>query len=131
MKKETANRVFHILMIVFCLTAILLVMTACIDKNIKDDPKSETIETAASIDNGTCFNMEDFSCIVVGQSTFQDVYEITSCSGLVSSACGGAAEYPTENGYVRIEFSGSDLVVVRLEEKTGTSRVWEYIKKID
>ncbi len=131
MKKAATNQVFHILMIVFFLTAILLVMTACIDKNIKDGTKTETVEPEAGINDDTCFNIEDFSCIVVGQSTFQDVYEITSCGGLVSSACGGAAEYPTENGYVRIEFSGSDLVVVRLEEKTGTSRVWEHIKKID
>ena len=63
------------------------------------------------------FAMTDFQFIVIGESTFQDVYEVFPLESMQITSYGGCCEYPMENGgYIRIKFYGQELVVGAIEE---------------
>ncbi len=66
------------------------------------------------MDNRYC--LEDFRTIVPGESTFHDVYEVTSNGVCHVTSYGGYSEYPLKDGGIlRIKFYGKDLVVGEIE----------------
>ena len=80
------------------------------DTPITSSPTEETLNEPGV----TYFTMDDFASIVIGESTYEDVSEITgSYSSLYAMI---VCEYPMQNGKcIRIEYSGSDLIVSNLK----------------
>ena len=63
------------------------------------------------------YDMEDFSTIVVGESTYNDVYAIAPFESIYSTSYGGMCEFPTKDGgVIRIKFLEDELVVGSIEE---------------
>ena len=63
------------------------------------------------------YSKEDFQSIIIGESTFKDVYKIAPLGTMNVTSFGGECEYPTENGgIIRVCFYGEDLVVGSIEE---------------
>ena len=63
------------------------------------------------------YTKEHFCSIVIGKSTYQDVYEIAPTSVMCVTSYGGLCEYPMKTGgYICIKFYGKDLVVGDVEE---------------
>ena len=63
------------------------------------------------------YKKEDFQSIVIGESTFNDVYQIAPSESINITSYGGFCEYPMQNGgYVVIKFYGEDLIVAGIEE---------------
>ncbi len=65
--------------------------------------------------NMGCYSIEDFQTIVVGKTTFQDVYKLFPEEGMIVTSYGGLCNYATESGSICIQFYGSDLVVGAIE----------------
>lgn len=61
------------------------------------------------------YSIEDFQSIVVGKTTFQDVYKLFPAEGMIVTSYGGLCNYATESGSICIQFYGSDLVVGAIE----------------
>ena len=93
--------------IVVCLSLMLL--TGCgstLDKN-----NSSGASTKAY------YSIGDFNSIIVGESTYQDVYKIAPMESMQITSYGGFCEYPMQSGgYIRIEFYGKDLIVGVVKE---------------
>ena len=67
------------------------------------------------------YEKEDFQSIIIGESTFQDVYKIASEGAIQITSYGGFCEYPMQNGgYIRIKFYGKDMIVGAIEEVSNT-----------
>ena len=65
------------------------------------------------------YAIEDFKAIIIGDSSFKDVYEIAPIDSVQITSYGGFCEYPTENGgCIRIKFRGKELVVISIEEES-------------
>lgn len=63
------------------------------------------------------YTMDDFKSIIIGESTFQDVYNIAPNEQMRATSYGGLYEYPMQSGgYILIKFYGSDLIVGAVEE---------------
>ena len=63
------------------------------------------------------YTKEDFKSIIVGESTYQDVYNIAPIELMQVTSYGGFCEYPMQHGgYVRIKFYGQHLIVGCIEE---------------
>ena len=63
------------------------------------------------------YTREDFQSIVIGKSTYQDVYVIAPIETLQITSYGGFCDYPMQNGgYVRIKFYEKNLIVGDIEE---------------
>ena len=62
------------------------------------------------------YSKEDFLSIVIGKSTYQDIYEIASAQSMQITSYGGFCRYPTKDGYLQIKFYGKDLIVGEIEE---------------
>lgn len=63
------------------------------------------------------YTREDFQSIVIGESTYQDVYAIAPMEALQITSYGGFCDYPMQNGgYVRIKFYEKNLIVGDIEE---------------
>ena len=71
------------------------------------------------------YQKEDFQCIIIGKSTYQDVYKIAPTKSMQITSYGGICEYSMENGgRIRIKLYGKKLIVgaieeVALSEETG------------
>ena len=66
------------------------------------------------------YTKEDFQFIVVGESTYYDVYNVVPADSMQVTSYGGFCEYPMQNGvYIRIKFYGTDLIVGAIEEFSG------------
>lgn len=63
-----------------------------------------------------CYCAEDFEGIIIGQSTFCDVYKIAPTESIQATSYGGFCEYPTlDGGCIRIKFYGKEMIVGDLE----------------
>ena len=63
------------------------------------------------------YQIEDFNSITIGESTYQDVYEIAPVKSMQTASYGGFCEYPMQNGgCIRIKFYGKNLIVGAIEE---------------
>ena len=99
---------------------ILLSITACNSGTNQENVNSSEGESIAN-DDRTYYSMDDFSSIVIGESTILDVNEITPDIVLLRTTHYGAvAEFPTIDGCICIEFSGSELGVRNIEEIKDT-----------
>ncbi len=70
------------------------------------------------------YEKEDFKFVVIGESTYQDVYKVAPTESMQITSYGGFCEYPMQNGgYIRIKFYKKELIVGAIEEvssrKTG------------
>ena len=63
------------------------------------------------------YKIDDFQSIIIGESTYQDVYKITHSETMQVTSYGGFCECPTQSGgYIRIKFYGKELIVGAIEE---------------
>lgn len=63
------------------------------------------------------YTKDDFSAIVIGESTYYDVNDVAPMKEIEITSEGGFCEYPMKHGgSVRITFVGKDLVVHSIEE---------------
>ena len=64
------------------------------------------------------YETEDFATVVIGESTFQDVYAIAPTDNPMQvTSYGCFCEYPMQNGgCIRIKFYGKNMVVGAIEE---------------
>ncbi len=63
------------------------------------------------------YRKEDFNAIIIGKSTYQDVYNIAPLESMQVTSYGAFCEYPTQmGGYIRIKFYGRDMIVGAIEE---------------
>ena len=63
------------------------------------------------------YTLEDFASIIIGESTFYDVYDLAPNMRFLSGTSYGArCEYPMKDGALCIKFSGKDMVVLAVEE---------------
>ena len=70
------------------------------------------------------YTKEDFKSITIGESTYQDVYNIASSESMQMTSYGGFCEYPMQNGgYVRIKFYGKDMIVGAIEEVSPSPEI--------
>ena len=79
---------------------------------IKEQMRYDSEERSLSIG---C-NIDDFNSITVGKSTYDDVEKISDCFILNETEYGGFIEYPVYAPMIRIEFTGEDLVVSKIEK---------------
>lgn len=64
------------------------------------------------------YTLDDFQSIVIGESTFQDVYDIAPPISLTTTSYGGFCEYPSADGkYIHIKFYGAEMIVGAIELK--------------
>lgn len=69
------------------------------------------------VDMKDYYSKEDFDSIVIGESVFQDVYNIAPPESLQVTSYGGLCKYPMQSGgYIWIKFLGKELVVGAIEE---------------
>lgn len=62
------------------------------------------------------YSKEDFQSIVIGESTYQDVYNIVPLESIQVTSYGGMCEYPMQDGgCIRIKFYGKELIVGMIE----------------
>ncbi|MBE6794694.1 MAG: hypothetical protein E7532_07105 [Ruminococcaceae bacterium] len=63
------------------------------------------------------YTMDDFRLVVIGKSTFNDVFLLAPDRLMQDTSYGGFCDYPMKNGgIIRIKFEGKDLVVSEIEE---------------
>jgi len=63
------------------------------------------------------YRIEDFNSIVIGKSSYRDVYNLAPSESMQITSYGGFCEYPKQDGgYIRIKFYGADLVVGSVED---------------
>lgn len=99
-----------------CILLILLSLSACNSGVNQENVNSSEGESIAN-DERTYYSMDDFSSIVIGESTILDVNKITPDIVLLRTTHYGAvAEFPTIDGCIRIEFYGGEHVVRNIEE---------------
>lgn len=68
------------------------------------------------------YEKEDFQSIIIGETTYQDVYKIAPTESMQITSYGGFCQYPMQNGgYVRIKFYGKYLIVGAIEELSSSS----------
>ena len=59
---------------------------------------------------------DDFHTLVVGKSTYNDVYDIAPPSSIRITSYGAVCDYTQENGgYIRIKLYGTELIVGEIE----------------
>lgn len=62
------------------------------------------------------YDKEDFQSIVIGKSTYKDVYSIAPPQFIQVTSYGGFCEYPMQNGEcLRIKFYGKEMIVGMIE----------------
>ena len=62
------------------------------------------------------YSQEDFQSIVIGESTYRDVYNIAPLTSMQVTSYGGFCEYPMQDGgCVRIKFYSQKLIVGMIE----------------
>lgn len=63
------------------------------------------------------YEKKDFQSIIIGKSTFYDVYKVANTQTMQITSYGGVCDYPMLNGgYIRIKFYGKEMVVGNVEE---------------
>lgn len=85
---------------------------------------TSNIRDLSEISMRDSYKKEDFKSITIGESTFQDVYDIAPCESMQVTSYGGVCEYPMQDGgYVRIKFYGKNLLVGAIEEVSLPSEI--------
>lgn len=84
-----------------------------VQKETKPIETSFTPEVTQTINNEKkYYALDDFSSIIIGKSTIEDVNKIVSTRYLVAASYGGFIECPMEDGHcIRIKFYFPDFVV--------------------
>ena len=91
--------------ILLSILMVLLIFASC---NTDGEEKSSVADY---------YKKEDFKSITIGESTYQDVYNIAPVESMQTTSYGGFCQYPMENGgYIRIKFYGEELIVGGIEE---------------
>ncbi len=63
------------------------------------------------------YSKEDFESIIVGKSTFKDVFKIAPSPSMQATSYGGKCEYPAQDGgCICIKFYGKELIVGSIEK---------------
>ena len=89
-------------------TILAFFTTACSKERQNDNLQEVTMKTS--------YSQEDFDSIVVGESTYQDVYNIAPCDFMQVASYGGMSEHPLQSGgCIRIQYYGKDLIVGKIE----------------
>jgi len=71
------------------------------------------------------YKTEDFQSIIIGESTYKDVYQIAPTESMQITSYGGFCQYPMQNGgYVRIKFYGRYLIVGAIEELSSVDGLY-------
>ena len=66
------------------------------------------------------YTKDDFETIIIGESTYHDVYEIAPDGVMQVTSYGGMCKYPAKDGYcINIKFYGSELVVGSIDVEEG------------
>ena len=74
------------------------------------------IENSSEVSMSQYYCKDDFQSIVIGESTYQDVYQIAPPDCVHLTAYGGFCEYPMQDGgCLRIKFYGSQMIVGMIE----------------
>lgn len=67
------------------------------------------------------YTAEDFQSIIIGESTFRDVYKVAPTESIQMTSYGGLCNYPMQSGgYVCIKFYGKNLIVGAIETVSKT-----------
>ena len=78
---------------------------------------------SANLSRKKYYSKEDFQTIVVGESTYHDVYEIAPEGTIQVTSYGGMCKYPSKDGaYIIIKFYGSQLVVGSIDVERTDSK---------
>lgn len=93
---------------IFVFMIFMVLITACgqnsIDNNLNEVSMKEH------------YCEEDFQSIIIGKSTYQDVYNIAPPKSIQVTSYGGFCEYPMKDGkYLRIKFYGKEMIVGMIE----------------
>ena len=100
-------KISFVSIIAFLVFIVLLLGSNLVSCNINQNEESMIVY----------YQKEDFQSIVIGETKFQDVYEIAPTEFIQVTSYGGFCDYPIKNGgYIRIKFYGSDLIVGSIEE---------------
>ena len=84
--------------------------------------KSEISNLSSEVAMYNYYQKEDFKSIIIGKSTYKDVYNIAPTETMQITSYGGVCEYETQTGgCIRIEFYGKELVVGNIKEIKGQS----------
>ncbi len=103
--RKTSN---WIIFMVICLAFMVLLVGCGSTSNTND---------LSDVSMRAYYRKEDFESITIGESTYEDVYNIACPESMQMTSYGGFCEYPMQNGgYVRIKFYGKDLIVGVIEE---------------
>lgn len=104
---------FHRLLRGLCFALAFLMFGCNSTSNIDGSYTSSSDEVYM----GNYYELDDFKDIVIGESTFDDVYVVAPTESMQATSYGGVCQYPLENGgFLRIKFFGKDLVVGDIEE---------------
>lgn len=102
--KRNAVRFFLIIM---C-TIFVFVAAAC----NREEPSDNITDVTAN----ALYSQDAFDSIIVGESTYKDVYDIAPVDFIQVTSYGGVSDYPLQSGgCIRIQYYGNDLIVGKIE----------------
>lgn len=84
-----------------CLLGLLIVSVFLVSCSCKPTEKQAMEESQIMIEDTismVSYSIHDFDCIVVGESTFEDVYAITSENTMIVTSFGGVQEFLLADG---------------------------------
>lgn len=98
----------QIILMMICLSLFALLVGCKANRNTNNSSEALLMDY---------YTKETFKSIIVGESTYRDVYVIAPTELMLVTSYGGLCEYPMKNGgYVRIKYYSEDLVVGSIEE---------------
>ena len=102
------NIIYSVLIALFI--AMMLLNTSCEQYSNPNSNAEESMELY--------YTLDDFQSIIVGESTYQDVYDIAPTASVIITSYGGICEYPSSDGkHIYIKFYGAEMVVGAIELK--------------
>ena len=122
--RNSGNYSFYIILI-----SIIFLLLGCTTQSQTAATTQSTVENSAFTTVGTLvdsevryFTLEDFASIVIGESTIEDVYNITEESyAMALTGTGGFCEYPMQDGKcICIEFGVPNWVIKSIKVRTPT-----------
>lgn len=103
------KRISNLIIFIFVCFAFMVLLVGCRSKS--------NTNNSSEVPMRDYYRKEDFESIIIGESTFKDVYEIVATESIQVTSYGGFCEYPMKDGgCVRIKFYGKDLIVGAIEE---------------
>ncbi len=90
--------------------AAMLINTSC------EQYANEKINSGESMES--YYMLDDFQSIIIGESTYKDVYDIAPPISVTTTSYGGFCEYPSADGkHIYIKFYGAEMIVGAIELK--------------